>query len=92
MKTLTPRQRELLQVAILETLLASGSRFGLNGEAITFHVRESFPHITSDQVEPELDYLTEKGLVALVGKVLEPANRQWKLSAQGRDFLSERQE
>jgi hypothetical protein len=89
---LDPRRREQLQLSILIVLDANHTRWGLNLDAITLHVSGyGFPKLTRDVVETELEYLEEKNLVELAGKVLEPANKAWKRTAAGRDFLSERQ-
>ncbi|ODU24542.1 MAG: hypothetical protein ABS95_01755 [Verrucomicrobia bacterium SCN 57-15] len=88
---MTPQQRELLQLAILQVLDADPSRFGLGLDAVTLHASAfGFPKVTRDQVEVELDYLLDKELVENPGKILEPANRKWKRTAAGRDYLSER--
>jgi hypothetical protein len=86
-----PQQRELLQLAVLRVLDANHSRFGLNLDAVTLHASNlGFPRITRESVEVELEYLEEKKLVETAAKTLEPANRAWKRTAAGRDFLSER--
>lgn len=83
--------RELLQRAILTVLDANHTRFGLPLDAVTLHVSSyGFAKVTRDEVETELDYLKEKGLVENPGKVLEPGNRCWVRTAAGRDWLSER--
>ena len=84
-------QRELLQQAILRVLDANHTRFGLGLDALTLHVSAyGFATVTRETVEIELEYLEGKGLVELAAKVLEPANRAWKRTSAGRDFLSER--
>jgi hypothetical protein len=86
-----PEQREVLQVAILRVLDANHSRFGLSLDAVTLHVSGyGFPRITRDDVDVELEYLMGKQLVETANKTLEPANRAWKRTAAGRDYLSER--
>jgi hypothetical protein len=88
---MTPQRREQLQLSILTVLDANHSRYGLPLDAVTLHVSGyGFAQIMRDQVETELDYLTDKGLVECVGKTLEPANRAWRRTAEGRDFLSGR--
>lgn len=85
------QRREQLQTAILTVLDANHTRFGLGRDAIALHAAHfGFPKLSPDEVETELEYLQEKGLVAGVGKILEPANRSWVRTAAGRDYLSER--
>jgi hypothetical protein len=85
------KRREVLQKAILRVLDANHTRFGLDLDAVTLWVsNEGFPRLKSDEVERELEYLAEKRICAGNGpKALEPANRVWKLTAAGRDFLSQ---
>jgi hypothetical protein len=88
---MSSQRREQLQLSILMVLDANYSRFGLPLDAVTLHVSGyGFAGIVRDQVETELDYLAEKGLVENVDKTLEPANRAWRRTAAGRDFLSAR--
>lgn len=83
--------REILQEAILRTLDANHTQFGLNAGAISVFVRmDGFPHATPEVIGTELDYLSEKGFVQVAGKPLEPANRHWRRTAAARDYLSER--
>jgi hypothetical protein len=90
-KDMEPKQRESLQVAVLRVLDANYSRFGLSLDAVTLHAANfGFPRLTREAVEVELEYLLEKGLVESPSKVLEPANRVWKRTASGRDYLAER--
>lgn len=89
--SMSPEQRELLQVAILRVLDANHTRFGLSLDAVTLHASSfGFARVTRQEVETELEYLEGKGLAETAGKVLEPANRAWKRTAAGRDYLSER--
>lgn len=88
---MNPQLREKLQEAILRVLDANHTRFGLGVDAVTLHAScEGFAKLHRAQVEIELEYLAEKGLVEPVGKTLEPAHRVWKRTAAGRDYLSER--
>jgi hypothetical protein len=89
---MTAQRREQFQLSILTVLEANHSpKWGLPLDAVTLHVSGyGFAAITRDQVETELEYLAEKGLAETVGKVLEPANRVWRRTAAGRDYLSER--
>ncbi|HTG44142.1 MAG TPA: hypothetical protein VK633_06385 [Verrucomicrobiae bacterium] len=88
---MSPERREQFQLSILVVLDANHSRFGLPLDAVTLHVSSyGFARVTRDEVETELDYLQEKGLTETAGKPLEPANRAWKRTAAGRDYLAER--
>jgi DNA-binding PadR family transcriptional regulator len=84
------KRREILQQAILRVLDANHTRFGLDLDAVTLWTsNEGFPQLKDQQVERELEYLEEKKFVETARKELEPAHRVWKLTAAGRDFLSQ---
>lgn len=80
---------ERLRRAILIVLDANQTRFGLTLDALTLHVSTYFPLIQRQMLEPELNYLCDKGLIAEVEKKLSPENRQWKMTADGRDYLAQ---
>lgn len=83
------QQRELLRQAVLTVLEANNTRFGLGVDAIAFHAKGyGFPALDRATLEPELEYLQEKELIAEVTKTLSPENRVWKITAAGRDFLA----
>ncbi len=85
------QQKENLQIALLRSLSSNHTRFGLNVEALqTFAASFGFPGIPAEEIEGQIEYLKEKGLVEEPMKVISKANRAFKISAKGREFLDER--
>ncbi|MBI5689263.1 MAG: hypothetical protein HZC55_04140 [Verrucomicrobia bacterium] len=41
-------------------------------------------------VAAELSYLEDKRLVVQAGKAVSPENREWRITAEGRDYLATR--
>jgi hypothetical protein len=83
------RERENLRRAALQVLDANGGRFGLGIDGITmFTAGFGFSDLEASTLEPELEYLSDKGLIAEVDKTVSPENRAWKITANGRDFLA----
>jgi hypothetical protein len=46
--------------------------------------------LTAEEVEAELLYLEDKGMVARSPKIISPELRAWRITAAGRDYLAER--
>ena len=86
---MTNDQRELFRTALLRILDANHTRFGLTVQALC-HLMPVFGFFKSkpDEAERELEYLKDKGHVALVPKPISPENRAWRITAEGRDFLA----
>ena len=89
---MTPEQRELFRIAILRVLDANQTRFGLSAKAIATLIVEFGFQPQADAVTLELEYLADakKGLAMPVDKKVSPENQNWKISADGRDFLAAR--
>ena len=79
-------QRELFARAVLKVLDANNTRFGLMAAALRLLVRQFGFDPTEGEVKDLLEYLTDKGLVSEVAKVLGKANRAWKITDEGRSF------
>ncbi|MCX6953104.1 MAG: hypothetical protein NTV51_13200 [Verrucomicrobia bacterium] len=41
-------------------------------------------------VAAEMSYLVDKGMAAIADKTLSPENREWRITASGRDYLASR--
>lgn len=81
-------QLELFRARILEVLSANHTPFGLTPEAIQVHlVRFGFGSATVEEVSRELDYLRDKQWAALVTRELNPKNKAWRITADGRDAI-----
>ena len=82
-------QRELFRQAILRVLDANNTRFGLGAEAFDLYLGiYNFPSPAGSGLAAELQYLADKGFVALVNKEVSPENRAWRITAAGRDYLA----
>lgn len=79
---------ELLREAILRVLAANKTPFGVPIEAVRLRVYHLGFSVDRDQLLPELDYLVDKGLVALKDKTISPEVRAWRITAAGRDYLA----
>lgn len=87
---MSARETENLRRAILNVLDANKTRFGLGLDGVTLFVSNfGFQSIESKTVEPEIQYLAEKGLVGEIDKTVSPENRRWRITAAGRDFIAQ---
>ena len=81
---LTPEQREQVRLSILRLCL-SRMRIGL----LTSYLRsEGFRKITAEEVELEIQYLEDKKLLTAEGRTISPENKEYRTTADGRDFLA----
>jgi hypothetical protein len=89
--SMNPEQRELFRNAILCVLEANPSRFGLTVRALTHLVAVyGFMSPQAAEIENEVVYLADKGLVTDVAKEISPENKAWRVTASGRDYLARR--
>lgn len=87
---MTPEQQELFDLAILRVAVANHSRFGLNVAAITHLIgMYGFPSADGAVVLERVEYLTSKGLLEEVLKVVNKTNRAWRVSDKGRQYEDE---
>ena len=85
--------QENFQVALLRVLEANTSRFGLGVPALSLLVNQYGFTPKAEEVVSAMDYLedAENGLVRSVEKgQMHPANRAWKVTAKGTNWLRER--
>lgn len=84
---LTPELREQVRLCILRYCLRSTRtglvRVSLNGEGFK---------LEREEVELELDYLVDKGLIKANDKRISPENKFWQTTADGRDYLAAQKE
>jgi hypothetical protein len=86
---LTNEQREQLRLSLLRFLDANQTRFGLATAVLLQMARsEGRPDLQKGQLEAELEYLAEKGLAAEALKGISPENRNWRITANGRDYCA----
>jgi hypothetical protein len=87
---MSPQQREQLRLSLLRFMDENPSRFGLPTDFLLQQARsEGRQALIYQEVETELEYLAEKGLCSEVPKTISPEKRNWKISANGRDFLAQ---
>jgi hypothetical protein len=87
---MSPEQRELFRLALLRIAEANDTRYGLSAQAFAIHANPfGFTPALGDTVR-ELEYLQQKGFLQISAKAISPENRQWKITATGRDELATR--
>lgn len=86
---MTATQREQLRLSLLRFLEANNTRFGLSTELLLQMARaEGRPVLARPDVEAELQYLFDKGYATEAAKALSPENRNWRITANGRDAFA----
>jgi hypothetical protein len=80
---------ELFDNALLRVLDANNTQWGLQAPALSMFTREFGFAPSSTETVNRLEYLTGKGMVQEVAKVLSKANRAWKITDAGRRHLDE---
>jgi len=84
---MTPQTRENLRILLLTTLAAArGYAVGIDG--LRLGLPAQLRRLDADEITAELAYLIDKGFVAVEAKAISPENREWKITAAGRDFLA----
>lgn len=78
----------MFREALLSVADANGSRYGLSVSSFTLFARRFGFQETTQTTERELDYLTDKRLLAEVPKAISPEVRAWRITAEGRDYLA----
>jgi hypothetical protein len=77
MNTIT---RQKFREALLAVAKANKSRYGLNASAFKLHVANfGFDDALADEVERELEWLTEKGFLEEATNKISLGNRLWRL-------------
>lgn len=90
MPPLSSTDREQLRLSLLRFLEANNSRFGLPTDFLLQRARaEGRSLLLLDQVETELTYLADKGLVDEVLKSISPERRAFRITAIGRDYYAQ---
>lgn len=85
---MNPLQRENYRRAILLVLDANASPYGVGLPALRLLVQHYGFYPTDVETLAELTYLADKGFIIEVQKQLSPENRQYRITATGRDFLA----
>jgi len=80
---------ELFDNALLRVLDANNTQWGLQAPALGMFAREFGFAPSPEETIGRLEYLTGKGMVREVPKVLSKANRAWKITDAGRRHLDE---
>ncbi len=84
---MTEQQTEHFRRALLTLLSRNHTRFGLTPDALATLAVEFGFQPTPEEVEREIQYLADKGLVAQVSHPLNPRNLAYRITATGRDIL-----
>jgi hypothetical protein len=85
---MTSQQREQIRLSVLRYCESAG-QYGLSAELLQQFLRsEGFRAVTIEQVGAELQYLTDKGLIAEVAKLISPEIPVWRITAAGRDHAA----
>jgi hypothetical protein len=85
---MTPAQREQMRLSLLR-YCGSAARYGLATPLLLqFLISEGFRPLSLEELQTELAYLEEKGLLAALPKLISPENEAWRITAAGRDFLA----
>lgn len=84
-------RRENLHLAILQVLASNPTRFGAPETRLRVLVRAEHGITPSDaEWQAAMLYVEQARLIELVGKPLNPENRNWRIAKEGTDFLAER--
>ena len=81
------KQRENLRLLILSALDAS-KPYAIELASLRPALPPSFRALDSADLRAEIDYLVEKGFAKPEEKRISPENKQWTITADGRDFLA----
>jgi DNA-binding PadR family transcriptional regulator len=80
--------REQVRISLLR-YLARAAEHGLGQTVLWTFVRtEGFTTVSRQDIGTELQYLTDKGLVASLAKDISPELAHWRITATGRDWLA----
>lgn len=81
------QQRQLLRITLL--LVARSAPLGVTMDFAPVALRSRSIRVERDELEDEIAYLVDKGLLAPVPKKVSPELKAWRITADGRDFLAE---
>jgi len=81
------QQRNILRVTLL--LVARSAPLGLTMEFAPVALRSRAIRAESQEIQDEVSYLVDKGLLVPVPKRVSPEIKAWRITADGRDFLAE---
>jgi hypothetical protein len=80
---MSPRQREQVRLSLL--------RYGLGGAdapLLGYYLRAEGFRVSARALALELEYLLDKGFLALAPKQISPENKVFRTTAAGRDYLA----
>jgi len=88
---MTAAQQELFDLAILRVLDANRARYGLTAAATGHLMAEfGFPSPNNDDVLDRIDYLSRKQVIEEVTKIIGKANRAWRITEAGLQYVDQR--
>lgn len=79
-------QRESLRLSILAALDLA-KPYAVNIQTLRASL-PTFRMVDEDALRAEVGYLIDKGFAVEKGKAISPENKQWAITAEGRDLLA----
>lgn len=79
--------RELFRQNLIAQLCASG--VSMRVPALKVGAKAGGFEPSDDQIDAELLYLADKGLVAVADKLVSPELKRWRVTADGRDYAAQ---
>ena len=87
---MSPAEIEIIRLSLLRYCEAAGrSGYSMSTVLLLASLKaEGFSHLTRPEVESELLYLRDKGLLDKLVRPVSPELSHWRITAAGRDFLA----
>ena len=86
---MNPVEREQVRLSILRHLAANPTKYGITARLLRQYLGSEGQRLTDAEMQSEIQYLVDKGLVVETTKILSPENMAWRIVAAGRDYLAE---
>ncbi len=80
--------RELFRQNLIQQLAAIGP-VGMKVPALKVGARAGGFEPGDAQIDAELQYLADKGLVTAMDKAISPELKRWRITADGRDYAAQ---
>lgn len=84
---MTPQERLVLRITLLQ--IARSAPVGVTREFAPVALRLRGVRPSTAEIDDEIAYLCDKGMLAAVEKKLSPEVKAWRITASGRDYLAE---
>ena len=80
--------RELFRLELIKQLAVIGP-VGAKTALLKVQARAAGFEPTDAEIDAELAYLDDKGLVAIKDKAISPELKRWRITAEGRDYAAQ---